>query len=196
MNLSVWWDALPAYERVFYCCAIPATVILLLHVTLTFFGLGGDIDGDMEIDGDLGGEEDINSTGLPLFTLRNFEAFFAMFGWGGLLGVENGLSIWLSSALGVALGSGSAIGMAFLMRVIYNLQRSGTSNQKSVIGKKATVYMAIPEKGSGFGKINVEIDGIIRERKAMSSGEAISTGTEVLIISYFNNIFTVERSLA
>jgi hypothetical protein len=190
----MWWSGLPAYSKVFYCCAIPATIILILHVTLTLFGLAGDID--VDLDGDLDGDTDVDGHGLPIFTLRNFEAFFAMFGWGGLLGIENGLPVWLSSFLGVALGSGSAIGMAFFISTIYDLQRSGTSDQKSVVGKKATVYMQIPEKGKGFGKINVEIDGIIRERKAVSSGETIDTGSEVLILSYSNNIFTVERSLA
>lgn len=194
MDLSVWWDALPAYSKVFYCSAIPATAILILHTVLTLLGLGGDLDIDLDGDFDVNGDSD--SPGLPIFTIRNFEAFFAMFGWGGLIGVENGLPVWLATLLGVALGSGSAVGMAFFINTIYDLQRSGTSDQKSVVGKTATVYMQIPEKGKGFGKINVEIDGIIRERKAVSSGDAIDSGTDVLILSYSNNIFTVERSLA
>ena len=84
--------------------------------------------------------------------------------------------------------------MGMFMRFIYSMQASGNIHDSSLVGKKATVYITIPQAGGGIGKINLDIGGRFEERTAMSCGDAIPVGTVVKTISYNNNTFTVERA--
>ena len=91
-----WWNSLSIISQVFYCIAIPSTLVLLIQTILLFLGLdddgaddlsgGGDIDvsADVDVDGDGifdvdGGDvpEDISGLAdLKIFTLRGIIAFF------------------------------------------------------------------------------------------------------------------------
>lgn len=65
--MNEWWNALTALQRFFYYFAVPATAILLIQTILTFVGLGGDNDvemdgGDADMDFD-GGDADMEFDG-------------------------------------------------------------------------------------------------------------------------------------
>ena len=51
--MTEWWTELGNAGQVFACIAIPATVMLLIQMALTFMGLGGDgADAEADADGD------------------------------------------------------------------------------------------------------------------------------------------------
>lgn len=185
-----FWNSLGTTGKVFLCFALPSSLVLVIHTLSTLMGLDHESDFEGIEAGSDTGDHDV-----PLFTLRNFEAFFSMFGWGGLLALERGMSTYSAVLVGSTFGFVSSILMVILMRSFYKLQQSGTYDPSSVVGKTATVYITIPKKDCGYGKINVEINGIIREYKAISLGDALENGSIVKIVSCLNNFFIVERSI-
>ena len=50
-----WWNSLELATQIFYCIAIPSTLILLVQTVLTFMGIGDgvDADADVDVDGDV-----------------------------------------------------------------------------------------------------------------------------------------------
>ena len=50
-----WWDSLGLVTQIFYCIAVPSTLILLIQTILMFIGFGEDADGaGDDIGGDVG----------------------------------------------------------------------------------------------------------------------------------------------
>ncbi len=56
MAFVEWWNALELVTQIFYCIAIPATLILVIQTVLMFFGFD---DGDADVDFDLDADTDI-----------------------------------------------------------------------------------------------------------------------------------------
>ena len=90
-------------------------------------------------------------------------------------------------------GGFSMFMMAVLMKFVYSMQTSGNINEADFVGKQAIVYISIPEKGKGVGKINFTVGTRNEDRQAISNSDSISIGTVVKTVSYNNNIFTIER---
>lgn len=61
MSFVDWWNTLSLTTQVFYCVAIPATLILVIQTVLMFFGFDdGDADLDVDIDTDIDVEADFD----------------------------------------------------------------------------------------------------------------------------------------
>ena len=176
-----WWNALGETGQIFACIAIPATVMLLIQLVLTFIGLGADGDGDAEFDdGPDGGELD---DGLSLFTLRGFITFFSVLGWVGTICSNAELELWLSIIISVASGLLAMLAVAFVMKWLFALQYDGTENIKDALGVSGTVYLRIPPSRTGKGKINAIINGKLTEKTAVTDEETIIIcGEEVTVV--------------
>lgn len=168
-------------ERIYLFIAVPASLILLIQTSLTFLGLSGEIEADFDGDGDVNGS---GESGITLFSVRNLVAFFTFFGWGGL---------WLKS-MGVApvftvLGS-ILLGMLFMLIstglffIVSKMQRSGNIDLNNAIGKLGEVYIPIPGKRRRPGKVNIIIQGALREVEAYTDEhEDLKTGSTVQVIA-------------
>ena len=90
-----WWEGLPFLQQLFYYCAIPATLILVIQTILSIFGIGHDdvdIDADLDMDIDTDMDSDVitadaveSAASLRFFSIRGIVAFFALFGWVGVV---------------------------------------------------------------------------------------------------------------
>lgn len=168
-------------EKIYLFIAVPASLILLIQTSLTFLGLSGEIDADIDGNGDVNGT---GESGLTLFSVRNLVAFFTFFGWGGL---------WLRS-MGVApvftvLGS-IFLGMLFMLismglfLLVSKMQRSGNIDLNNAIGKLGEVYIPIPGNRKHTGKVNIIIQGALREVEAFTDDlEDLKTGSTVQVIA-------------
>ena len=82
-----------------------------------------------------------------------------MFGWTGIACVEG---TEFSSFGIIVLSSLAGIAMMVVMGAIFysasKMTSSGNINIKNAIGTNATVYVPIPERRTGYGKINVTIN--------------------------------------
>ena len=74
------------------------------------------------------------------------------------------------------------------------LAENGTADYKNAIGETATVYIPCPPKDHGLGKVNVMINGQLREVTAINNGdELIKTGTQVRIIDLQGDTVIIEK---
>ena len=192
MTLFEWWAGLALTTQIFYCIAIPATLILLVQTALLLFGFDGDgdVDFDADIDGDIDidGDADVDVDGdafdsLNIFTLRGIVAFFVIFGWVGALMSASGISLWITIPVALLCGALTAVGIAFLFRAVMKLKSDGTAYNKNALGSSGKVHLTIPAKRSGEGKVHIMLQGAYVERNAVTDEEeAIPTGSEVIVV--------------
>ncbi|MBS4536947.1 NfeD family protein [Clostridium sp. D2Q-11] len=194
--MSEWWASIPVFEKVFWYLAIPSTVVFMIQLFLTFFGLGegtadvDSMDGGFDLDAD--GDGFIESA-FNFFTIRNFIIFFTVFGWSGIAFSDMGFSevstIVISSVLGIIV----MLIVAALFYFIMNLASSGNIDLNNSIGATGSVYIPIPAKGKGTGKVQILIQDSLKEVEAITKGKAISTGERVKVLEILdNNILVVE----
>lgn len=202
-----WWYSLSIVSQVFACVAIPSTVLLLAQTVIMLIGMGSDtaaddVDVDAEIDSELeadvpadsdgvfGSEElevDSDVTGmdsLRVFTVRGIIAFLVVFGWVGVVMDSAGAALWISLAVATVSGVAVMFALAFMMRAVLKLRDNGNIDNRNAIGVAGKVYLTIPPKRSGEGKVNVMLQGVYVERDAVTDeAEPIPTGCEVVVVA-------------
>lgn len=184
--MATWWNSLTDLQRIFACIGIPATLVLVVQTVLLLFGIGGgdgdgvDLDGDGVSDSFDGSGDD----GLTLFSVRGIVAMFCVAGWAGVLFVDLGLGAAESIVLAVLCGVAALFGMAYLMKAVLKLQSNGTIQIGTAVGKTGQVYIPIPPKGQGRGKINITVqDRFIEVDAVTDSEDVLKTGETVRVVS-------------
>ena len=81
------------------------------------------------------------ASGLHLFTLQGLVAFFAVFGWSGLLMLKSGMLPVASVILAIVFGIIAMVLIAAAMRAMMKLQSDGTLDIRNALGKSGTVYL-------------------------------------------------------
>ncbi len=161
-----------------------ASIIFLVQT----FGVAGESG---EADTDTGGAE--TEQGLSDFlSVRNFVAFFIGYGWVTLAGLLSGFSRTTSSALGIAAGIVFVVVSLVLIRTFLKFQEDGSLKMEGLVGKSATVYIAIGE-GRHAGKVMVDTNKGRIELPARTRGDTIKPGTFVRIDSVEDGILWVSR---
>lgn len=140
-----------------------------------------DTDADGDADGDTGGSGLF--AGLKLFTLRGVVAFLAVSGWGGLWLLRMGLHPIFAVFLAIAMGFWAMLLMALFLRVALKLQDDGTLDFRNALGKAGTVYLTIPARRAGAGKVHVVVQDQLHELEAVTDEEAaLPTGSEIVVV--------------
>ncbi|MGB1040323.1 MAG: hypothetical protein ACPGVD_05585 [Flavobacteriales bacterium] len=177
-------------EMIFWVTALIGSLIFIVLFALSFIGL----DSDMEMDTDLEVETD-TGLGVQFFTFKNTMAFFTIFGWTGIVCLDNGMSNGVSTLIAVLAGAAMMVLMGFLFLWISKLAESGTLKISNAIGNVGEVYLSIGANRSRIGKISIDVQGSKRELSALSDettdlkqGEVIKV-TEVVS----GEILLVER---
>ncbi len=175
---------------VYWGFAIGGSVIFAVTAIAALFGLGGaESSGDIDVDMD--GQIDIvhpdsGFFDFKLISFRSILAFIAMFGWGGVVFGEHG---WKGLAVAFACGIVTMVITAYLIMSILKLQQSGTRANESLVGKKGTVYLAIP--AGGRGKVVLDLGDSTREITACSD-VALAKGVPVITTALKAEVFTVK----
>lgn len=224
---SLWWNDLRLVEQVLYCIAIPASLILVIQTVIMLLGLGHggegfnpsdtsgfdtpdsiDVDtsvdlpsdGSMDTDADLSNHDINNPADLADFRLLSVQsviAFLTIFGWSGITAISNGMADWAGLLLAAVLGFGAMFIVAKVIQWSSKLAQNGTFNVKNLLGESGTVYIPIPEKGKGMGKINIscgerfmEYDAITEEQEMLKTGEQVTVvdiiGGSTLVVERLN----------
>jgi len=193
MPIIQWWNELSIATQVFYCMAIPATLVLLIQTLLLHLGLDGE-DGSgagegMEVQAEgeelLGLDEDALSglDSLRVFTLRGVVAFFVVFGWLGVVLSESSIHIALTILLSSLAGLAMMFFLAWLFRAVMRLRSDGNTDNKNALGTAGKVHLTIPPERSGHGKVHLMLQGSLVEREAVTDeADPIPTGAEVVVI--------------
>ncbi len=171
-----WFATLGLPLFIFYGIAIVASLILIVQVGLMIFGLGDDLDADMDDVGDPGG--------LHILSLRSLTGFFGGFGWTGAILLGKGSSLVIAIVAGAGVGGVLMLSVAYLMSLLYSLRESGNIDYKDAIGQIGTVYLTIPPDQSGPGKIRVMIDGRLKVVLAYTKfNEQMSSERKVRVVA-------------
>ena len=188
MDISVWWDTLTTLQKIHWGIALPSTIIFVIQLIITL--AGGDAD-DIDADGD----GDFDGDGMHIFSVKSVLAFLMFYGWSGLAAIQYGMVTWWTITL-ISLGIGVLMMMftAWLFFMLLKLQESGTMNIENAIGKQGEVYLTIPAKKAGTGKIQIIIQGSYRTIDALTEEtEDIKTGTFVEVVEVINDTLVVKR---
>jgi len=152
--------------------------------------MDADLDGDLDAggDADAGGDTDASGhsglfAGLKLFTLRGIVSFLAVCGWGGLWLLRMGLYPVFAVFLAIAMGFWAMLLMALFLQVALKLQDDGTLDFRNALGKAGTVYLTVPARRAGEGKVHVVVQDQLHELAAVTDEEApIPTGGEIVVV--------------
>ncbi len=181
-------------EQTYWIIALVSSAILLFIFAATFIG-GGDVD--MEADA-TDFEADDGGVGFQFFTFKNFVAFFTMFGWTGVTCLDNELSTGLTLLFSTIAGLIMMVLTSLLFYWMHSLSETGTLNIKNAVGAVGEVYLPIGAKRSSMGKVQIKVQGSLRELEAVSdepktlkTGDLVKVteivGAEILLVEKLSN---------
>lgn len=192
LSINTWWASMELIEKIFWGFALPFSAIFLIQLIMTLVGAGADSDMDATGDADLDVDTD-GGIGFQFITLKNFIAFFTIFGWTGIACINGGFSQGLSIFLAIVAGMLMMLLMAGLFYLMGKLTESGNAKMETAIGKTGTVYLRIPAAKSGIGKVQVNVQGLKTLDAMTDNPEDIKSGSLVKIVGVeANEILIVE----
>jgi membrane protein implicated in regulation of membrane protease activity len=172
-------------NTIYLICAVAGGTVLVLRLIAMVFGLGSggeapDVSADMDVDAAMDIGEHGAGAEANYLSIQSLSGFFTMFGLVGmgLLQVNAGPLWSLVGAL--AAGVFTAWVTAMIAAALLRLQSSGTLQISNAVGQEGTVYLTIPDQGSGV--VSVSVQGALRQFDALSeNGQKIPTGTLVRV---------------
>ena len=172
------FDGMSSLEQTYWIIALAGSAVFIVIFLLTFMGGG---DSDMEADAS-DFEADDGGVGFQFFTLKNFVAFFTIFGWSGVTCIQGNLSTTATLIISTIAGLIMMVLTSLLFYWMHKLAASGTLKIKNAVGKIGEVYLPIGAERSKMGKVQINVQGTLRELEAITDEpEDLKTGTMVKV---------------
>lgn len=198
-----WWNTLSVTMKILWAITLSASLIFIIQSILTFIGAGSDGDfdidtggadgtgaeaGDFDLTASDASSADVHSTGMGLLTFRNFVNFFLGFGWSAILLRESIKSTTLLMVVSIVIGIALVFLVMMLFKWLSNMQQAGNINlYRSAVGCEGKVYLVIPGQRSGSGKVQITINGAVREYEAVTDGDKLATGTAIRVVEVLSS---------
>lgn len=195
----------------FLVCAVIGVTVMLCQFALTLLGISDIDDFDvphMHADADVvaaGGHTDAHGHAhsdhgshwlFGVISFRTVVAALAFFGLAGGAAQSYGLTpAWLPLLIALAAGWSAMYAVHWIMRTLFRMRSEGTARIEYSVGKAGDVYLRIPANRSGSGKITLNLQNRTMEYQAVTSGEAIPTGANIVVVGVVGPD-TVEVELA
>lgn len=195
-----WFEDLSTFQQALACAAVPATVIMLIQTVLLIFGIGGhaadhgEFDHDHDFDHDFDHSHDgaHHSYGVRLFTVRGLVALFAVGGWLGIAAVDLGASELTSGIIAAVSGILALLLVAYIIKVFLGFQESGNLDAHNAVAQTAKVYLTIPARRGGTGKVMLTLQERLVEMDAVTDFDKdIKTDSMVQVVSATDNVLVV-----
>ena len=180
--IATWWADLSPVMKLLWGVTLTATLIFIIQTVMTFLGADADsTDFDMDVDTSMDGSDLSNiDSGANLYTFRNFVNFFLGFGWTAIILQPSVKSTAVLVIIAVLVGIALVALVMYMFKWLYSMQQSGNINvYKSAVGCQGKCYLRIPGERGGEGKVQITIQGAVREYNAVTDGDEIKTGTSV-----------------
>jgi len=191
--VSKFFSDFNGLEMFFVACAIVGGFFVLIKLALQF--VGGDADTDVGVDGGIGSDTGhVDSDGgFRALSLHGLSAFFMMFGLVGIaLYRQSQVGVITSIVGAVTAGMASVWFIGKIFQGAARLQSSGTLHVADAVGCTGTVYLTIPERGTG--RVSLNFKNHLREFDAIEiNGAEVPTGTPVRVVRVNATVLVVER---
>ncbi len=170
----MWWSTMSTLEQVLFILASSSTAIMIIFLIMMLLGFDSDEfdSGDVpDLDADGINDEPLTGiAGLKVLTLRGALVFFAIGSWTSYLLVSS-LGVLWGLFIGVVVGVIAAYIQALAFRATLRLESSGNIDYNNAIGKIGSVYLRIPKKRLGKGKVSIIIQDRLTEVDAVTDQE-------------------------
>ncbi|UMB59634.1 hypothetical protein MHL31_11145 [Lutibacter sp. A80] len=177
--MKEFFEGMSTLEQTYWMVALIGSTIFLIIFILTFIGGG---DSDMEADADDFVADD-GGVGFQFFTFKGLVGFFTIFGWTGIVCINEGLSTIPTLIISSFAGLLMMVLTSLLFFWMHNLAESGTLKIKNAVGVICEVYLPIGANRSKMGKVQIKVQGSLRELEAITDNEEeLKTGTMVKVI--------------
>lgn len=182
--MTEWFSALSGFEQVYWLFAGVGSMLFLFVLVTTILGGEADgLDGDVDVD-----VESDTGIGFQFLTFKNLVAFFTLFGWIGISCISYGMGKGMTVVLSIIAGLIMMFIMAFLILQISKLVSSGTLQMKNAVGHLGQVYLTVGASSSRVGKVQVTVQGTLRELEALTNETSdLETGTVVKVTGVTDN---------
>ena len=183
--IATWWADLSPVMKLLWGVTLTATLVFVIQTVMTFLGADADsTDFDMDVDTSMDGSDLSNiDSGANLYTFRNFVNFFLGFGWTAIILQPSVKSTAVLVIISVLVGIALVALVMYMFKWLYSMQQSGNINvYKAAVGCQGKCYLRIPGERAGEGKVQITIQGAVREYNAVTDGDEIKTGTSVKVI--------------
>ncbi len=124
---------------------------------------------------------------FQVLSLRTVAAALTFFGLAGLGARSAHLSTPMTLFIAAAAGLGALYGVYWVMRGLLSLKAEGTVRTYRALGQPGTVYLRIPGQKSGAGKIQINVQNRTVELSAVTEGEALPTGANVVVVDVIDS---------
>lgn len=180
-----WYNGLPSTLQVYWVIALITSLVFVVQMVLTFIGIG-----DADADADFGGDTDISDGStldaggaMQLFTMRNIINFLLGLGWGGVCLYSVIPNAVVLSIVAILVGVAFVYVFILIYRQMRRFEKNGAFDIKECVGHTVDVYLTIPAKRSGSGKVQVSFYGSVQELAALTDSDSpIRSGAKVRII--------------
>jgi len=176
--------------KAFWFVAIPTSLVFIIQTIMTFFGADSSDGLDADLGGDAGGDAQ-----FQLFSLRNLINFLLGFSWTGIslyFSIPNRMILLL---LAIAVGVFFVYIFFVVIKQIMRLAEDDSFKYSNTLNKTAQVYLTIPGKKKGKGKIMISIKGSFHELDAMTEKESIPTGSTVKVVKIENSDILIVETI-
>ena len=185
--MTEWWTSLDLFMKILWCIAIASSLIFIVETVLTFIGADVDFDADADFDvpdGAFEGEPSMN-----LYTFRNLVNFLLGMSWTAILLKEQVASKVLLMVIAFVAGAILVAAVMMMFKWLSKMQQSGNIDlMKDAEGCNGKVYLTIPAERGGTGKVQITINGAVREYDAMTDSEQdLKTGKAIKVVEAIDN---------
>jgi hypothetical protein len=178
-------------------------VMLLLGMSHHGTDLSGVHGADVSGDGHLGGvghdsawhhdapadaTHSATSWFYEVISIRTLSAAATFFGLAGKAALAYRYSPQSAFVMASLAGVAALYGVYWLFKQVYKLQHTGTENIRNAVGAAAVVYVPIPGKRAGAGKVTFRLQNRVVEYLAVTEDEnRLATGENVVVVAIMNS---------
>lgn len=196
--IATWWASLSLIMKILWGVTLAASLIFVIQSIMTFVGADVDADFDTDVDLSMDGADLSNiDGGSNLYTFRNFVNLVLGFGWSAILLKDRISSTPVLILVSIIIGMALVVAVMYLFKWLSSMQQSGNIDiQKSAVGCEGKVYLSIPAERGGTGKVQITINGAVREYDAVTeSAEDLRTGASIRVVDVVDsNTVIVEET--
>ena len=177
--------------KIFWFVALPVSLVFIVQTIMTF--VGADSSDGLNADFDA----DTSSVDAPfqLFSLRNLINFLLGFSWTGVSCFNSIPNKTVLITVALVVGVLFVFLFFVIIKQMQKLAEDNSFKMTDTLNKTADVYLTIPEKKSGKGKIMISIKGSFHELDAMTENERIPTGSVVKVVKIENSEILIVETL-